>query len=578
MILRLLLLSIFIISCTKSFHTISLTQTDTQLHLDLSQYLQIKRYQIRQQNLMIYEHWVNENLRQLSIPISNLDEGKYTLLLHTEESIDTIDFTIAPMPKKTVFLQFPIGGNSYSIFTLPDTIDIHFDSVLQLGVSSFVKLNGNHAIQIQMDTMVKTIQIADQINILRKVNFAIDQPYKSMQIRYLHNDSLKLNTSIIIRKLSIADLEESIEISEIKIPTNSNGDQFKYEQNFELMIPDKLIDKFQSFLNESIRIRNQNSPFTYLSLTIVNNLNSDQLIYGQLIFKDLITEDTLDIFKSKNWMLNGVAEYSTSAIYIPAHTQSNIVLPVYINLDLIDEGSYNIDIELSQLGNHNPFKQIQRTLKVNRHNTSLVILYIFITLIGLGYLFWFFWNLKLTLSEFKIETLITIAIFSSIHFTFGFIAQMFDSSFLAILGPFRIFISNFFTECLTYTILVSLYYMYPKKGVISLKLLISFLLSMVLTGGGVLLTIVNTAFLMVLLEVAFSFSKTVNRFILFSMLGIIDALISYIQIIEMKLFYRLIYSDWYVYLMIFIVGYLYTLIGSYFGFKLSIHLKKVLNT
>ena len=60
------------------------------------------------------------------------------------------------------------------------------------------------------------------------------------------------------------------------------------------------------------------------------------------------------------------------------------------------------------------------------------------------------------------------------------------------------------------------------------------------------------------------------------MMGVADALITFVNLEQMMFFYRLYYADWYLALYMLINGLLYSAVGSWLGYKLGLKLRQVM--
>lgn len=59
------------------------------------------------------------------------------------------------------------------------------------------------------------------------------------------------------------------------------------------------------------------------------------------------------------------------------------------------------------------------------------------------------------------------------------------------------------------------------------------------------------------------------------LLGLGDALISFINLEQMMFFYRLYYADWFLVMYMFVNGLLYSSIGCWLGYKTGLKLQQV---
>ena len=181
---------------------------------------------------------------------------------------------------------------------------------------------------------------------------------------------------------------------------------------------------------------------------------------------------------------------------------------------------------------------------------------------------------------------ITVALFAAI--SFGGIAL--PSTILgdlvhALLGPFSGLVTGLLSGIMQYLLIVSLLVLYRKPGVLTLLYVLKFMLSGIMFGHfspiGVLSTSVYIVVTEFLLWVSGFYKKenldTKYMFFVALVLGLGDALITFVNFEQMMFFYRLYYADWFLAMYMLVNGLLYSSIGSWIGFKTGTKLRQVVS-
>jgi hypothetical protein len=517
---------------------------------------------------------IQKRISQYRFSDLNLRSGNYNLVVNGKTFETLIPFYHLKKTNSGIHIHLPAGGMNYPINEIPSNYYLLKSDTLRFGLSAFERRESFINVYVEVDSMKYHYEFGRSFNEFIEFKHPIQSESATLTISI---PELNIITQSTLLYVNPTVLKSKIDITDILIPVEIDGSQYSFLDNLSLYVPDQTIEKIERFFSSQLWNAEETAPFTFSSHTISNYLDQELIIYTQLrIFNQ--NNEIEPAFIPVNWKENGLPKFSTSSIYLKKNQSSVMLTPVFIKYDSLLAGNYKIQNDFYILGESEPFYTSTKNLTVHREQNTLLAFYLIISLISIIYLIRFVWTISDTFKQLKIEVIVTISIFAALHFGFNFVAQLIDSSVLAILGPFRVFISNFFTECISYMIIISLYMLYPKRGVIGVKLLLSFLISLVLTGGGVLLTIINTGIMILLIETVLNRFSTRANLIQFSLLGLVDASVAFIQFVEMKLLYRLMYADWYIITMMIVIGFLYTVIGCYIGRYLGRNLKKVLLT
>ena len=195
------------------------------------------------------------------------------------------------------------------------------------------------------------------------------------------------------------------------------------------------------------------------------------------------------------------------------------------------------------------------------------------------------------LAGMKTRRLITIALFGTCAFAVVNVPSTLLNDFLHIfLGPFSFLISGLFSGIMLYMLTGALVTLIPLHGVVSLMAAVRLLLGMLAFGHMsplVFLSYGVNAFLLELALAGFGFttaSSKPDRPVQFSWrrmavlalaCALADTTATFITMQGMAVLYRLFFADWYIFMVMAVNGFLYTMIGSVFGALLGVRLSGV---
>ena len=178
---------------------------------------------------------------------------------------------------------------------------------------------------------------------------------------------------------------------------------------------------------------------------------------------------------------------------------------------------------------------------------------------------------------FSTKELVLIALFATTIFvTVSVPTTLFFAIINALLGPASFLVIGFLNEMLYYALLTTLIMLVRKPWTITLVSAVRVLLGGILLGAFTPFTLVYVGVSTILLELGFWLSRWgKNRLILALAFGFCDALSVHIDFQISIAFYRLFYADWYVWTMIIVSGFAYTVIGVLLGKYLSLGLQTI---
>ena len=274
-------------------------------------------------------------------------------------------------------------------------------------------------------------------------------------------------------------------------------------------------------------------------------------------------------------------EETTALISLDGTTTQNIVLPLYIDYFKVLEGDYSMRVTVS--GNGQEKVQEVPLIIAKKHSLGLL---------AVGFAFFCLVLVVLTCGRIKrciygigAKGAISVALFAALAFGGITLPTTILGDLLHVfLGPFSGLLTGVLSGVLQYLLIMALLTLYRAPGAVSLMYLIKFMLSCLMFGNFSPIGILSCSVYMVVLETALYMSgfyrqKELDKKMLFwvaLVMGLADALITFVNLEQMMFFYRLYYADWYVALYMMINGVLYSSIGAWLGCKTGLKLRQVM--
>lgn len=322
-----------------------------------------------------------------------------------------------------------------------------------------------------------------------------------------------------------------------------------------------------------------NTPSTHMLIDIANYFLDNKSLKLQMVLLDKKTGRQLDGLSnlSKDDLQSG---NSSLRLNLEGKKNKVFIVPVYLDPTIVMDGSYSIRLSVSD-DITTKTQDVPISITKERKNLPYVLT---ATMICIGMLVWRIYRLKNIVGDMGAKPAITIALFAAISFG-GIVVPttVLGDVLHVILGPFSGFISGLLTQLLLYMLIVSLLVVCPRPGVVTLMLGLKWLLGALVFGRvspiGFSILAVNIVFLELMIWLSGfyatkSFSK--QKIILIAViLGVGDAISTYINLELLMFFYRLYYADWYIALLVIINGFAYTAIGSVLGIKIGERLRQV---
>ena len=372
-------------------------------------------------------------------------------------------------------------------------------------------------------------------------------------------------TSIELRLVSIQDVVKQISIEEILMPTDVNG-TLNLRQRPDAIKLLKSREQHNAYIPiafQTVRIRNHHPETIHVAVSSIN--------------RDINTNKTISFLKPPNES-SPKSNQSFAIISLAGGSVTNVVLPFYLNPALKPRiGHYERHIEIKVWGNEIPILAATRPLEIVKPNIySLAMAGIATMVAGFGLIGLIRFHQKI-FSFFSTKELVLIALFATTIFvTVSIPTTLFFTIINALLGPASFLVIGFINEMLYYALLTALIMLIRKPWTITLVSAVRVLLGGILLGAFTPFTLVYVGVSTILLELGFLLShRGKNGLILALTFGVCDALSVHIDFQISIAFYRLFYADWYIWTMIFISGFVYTVIGVLLGKHISLGLQAI---
>lgn len=382
--------------------------------------------------------------------------------------------------------------------------------------------------------------------------------------------------------------EESWYIQGVVLPVNESGETDDRLSPNTMVLPDVQLENMKHRLTGTPLDRSALTakPSTFLLLDMRNPRRD----VGQIHFKaELVDRGSGEV---KEGLLSASSEEGT----VPDHSfatetdfslnggkMQTTVIPLYANPFTLSEGDYNLRITLSD-GESQKITELPLTVVKSRSmgmiSTGLSCFSLLLVLLSFG-------KIKKTMISIGARGDIAAALFAALAFGGVVVPVTLAGDFLhVILGPFSGLVTGLLSGVVQYMLLMSLLVLFRRPGVTALFFLIRWLLSAVLFGRVTPVGILLAAFSIVVIEGAlyitgFYRKKTLTLpygLFISLVLGLCDAGITFVNMQQLMLFYRLYYADWFIGLYMVINGLLYSSLGSFLGWKTGSRLRQVMGS
>lgn len=380
---------------------------------------------------------------------------------------------------------------------------------------------------------------------------------------------------------------ESWYIQGVVVPVNESGETDARLSANTMVLPDVTLENMKHRLTGSpidwtaILAK----PDTYLLL----DMRNPQRDVRQVHFKaELVDRGSGEV---KEGLLSSsedgtIPDHSSSTetdFLLNGGKMQTAVIPLYANPFALSEGDYNLRITLSD-GENQKITELPLTVVKRRSvgmvTTAFSCFCLVLVILSFG-------KIRKTMLHIGARGDIAAALFGALAFGGVVVPVTLAGDFLhVILGPFSGLVTGLLSGVVQYMLLMSLLVLFRRPGVTALFYLIRWLLSAVLFGRvtpvGILLTAVSIVVIEAALYVTGFYRKekiSLSYGLFISLvLGVCDAGITFINMQQLMLFYRLYYADWFIGLYMVINGLLYSTLGSFLGWKTGSRLRQVMGS
>lgn len=334
-----------------------------------------------------------------------------------------------------------------------------------------------------------------------------------------------------------------------------------------------------------------NHPATFIMLDMRNPQRDVRLLKFKAELVDKTTGKTVpglctagknDNDSEHGWAgSTGNANETTALISLDGQKSQAFIIPLYVDYFTVLEGDYSLRVTVSGNGQ----QKVQEVPLTIAKKNNLGLLAVGFSFICLAVVALFSYKLKACISAIGAKGAITVALFAALAFGGITLPTTILGDLLHVfLGPFSGLITGVLSGVLQYLLVVSLLVLFRAPGVLTLMYLVKYMLAGLMFGHFTPLGLLSLCVNIVILEAVLYFSgfyrqtQLGKRYLLVIclLLGIGDALITFINMQQMMFFYRLYYADWYLALYMLVNGVLYSSVGAWLGAKTGTKLQQVM--
>lgn len=384
-------------------------------------------------------------------------------------------------------------------------------------------------------------------------------------------------------------------IQSVTLPVDVYGRRDDREENGVIYIKDTTLEGFRNRMKGD-GATNWSAVFNHPAAFLLLDMRNPQKDIRVLKFKaqladritgevreGLITAGKTNHETGEGWAgKTGAEDESSALISLDGKKSQTFILPIYVDYFTILEGEYTLRVTVSG-GGQQKIQEIPLII-TRKHSLGLMAVgFAFVCFLAALVLLL---RLKKCIFTIGAKGAITVALFAAI--SFGGIAL--PSTILgdlvhALLGPFSGLITGLLSGIMQYLLIVSLLVLYRKPGVLTLLYVLKFMLSGIMFGHFSPIGVLSTSVYIVVTECLLWVSGFYRKeeldgkymFFVAILLGLGDALITFVNFEQMMFFYRLYYADWFLAMYMIVNGLLYSSIGSWIGFKTGTKLRQVVS-
>ena len=419
---------------------------------------------------------------------------------------------------------------------------------------------------------------------------------------------LRLKTDEAVREVRVkvsprtdgVSVREKTVLERVVLPLDRDGVRDEKQNANTLVLRDRSLDYYKNVLRgkgaTNLEIEAIH-PVTHMGLDFLNPAGQQKLVMveAELLDKNnrrriagLYTPGSNSEHDGAGAMAAG-QERLTAFVALTGEARQRLLLPVYADETQLAEGDYLLRVTVDDGGLHSWSQELPLVV-IKKNMRAMIALAIGVAML-LAFLVLIRRKLPQVLAGMKTRRLITIALFGTCAFAVVNVPSTLLNDFLHIfLGPFSFFISGMFSGIMLYMLTGALVTLIPLHGVASLMAAMRLLLGMLAFGHMSPLVFLSYGVNAFLLELALAgtgftaASLPTNPVAQFSwqrmaMLALAcaaaDTVATYITMQGMAVLYRLYFADWYIWMVMAVNGFLYTIIGAACGAVLGSRLSGV---
>lgn len=386
----------------------------------------------------------------------------------------------------------------------------------------------------------------------------------------------------------------------IVLPLDKEGKQDEKQSGSAIVLRDRSLDYYKNILRgkgaANLEIEAIH-PVTHMGLDFSNPSGQQKLVMVEAELLDRNTRQRVHGLytpgsNSDNDGAGAMADKQdrlTAFVALTGEPKQRLQLPVYADEALLTEGEYLLRVTVEDgaaqvWSKEHPVTVVKKNLRgMMTLGAAILLLLVFLVVGGK--------RLPAVLAAMKTRRLITVALFGTCAFAVVNVPSTLLNDFFHIfLGPFAFVLTGMFSGVMLYMLTGALITLIPLQGVVSLMAVIRLLLGMVAFGHMSPIVILSYGVNAFLLESALALSGFTVRSLddvkpaVFSLrrlatlalaCALADTVATYVTLQGMSVLYRLYYADWYIYLVMLVNGFLYTMIGAGCGLLLGSRLADV---
>ena len=386
----------------------------------------------------------------------------------------------------------------------------------------------------------------------------------------------------------------------IVLPLDKEGKQDEKLNGNALVLRDRSLDYFKNVLrgkgasNQEIEAIH---PVTHMGLDFSNPAGQQKLVMVEAELLDRNTRQRVPGLytpgsNSDNDGAGAMAaqqERLTAFVALTGEVRQRLHLPIYADETQLTEGIYWLRVVVEDGEAQVWSREIPITV-IKKNSRALMTLGVALALL-LVFLLVILKRLPIILAGMKTRRLITIALFGTCAFTVVNVPSTLLNDFFHIfMGPFGFLITGMFSGVMLYMLTGALITLIPLHGVVSLMAAIRLLLGMVAFGHMSPIVLISYGVNAFLLEITLALSGitsariqdatpagfTIRGMVMLALAcAVADTAATYVTMQGMSVLYRFYYADWYIYMVMAVNGFFYTMIGAACGLLLGSRLADV---